>query len=149
METYTQMMKRHQEVVNNLPIKYAFGKKQYEAMLEEFGLTGKSDDYVREHITSIFGVGDYALKKDIPIIKEALNKNDNELNNALFSDDADDKFILDAMVTELENHEYSYTYDVTPALISLGITDKELEKSARHRRLLKKACNIAIKNASW
>jgi len=152
METYTQMMKRHQEVVDNLPIRYAFGKngkKQYEAMLEEFGLTGKSDDYIREHITSIFGIGDYVLKKDVPMIKEVLSKNEKELNDALFGDDADDEFILDAMVTELENQEYSYTHDVRPALRCLGITDKELEKSARHRRLLKKACKIAIQNASW
>lgn len=147
METYNQMKMRHQNEVNKLPIKYAFGKKQYKEMLDSFGFADKSEEYIAENLTSVFGIGDYALKKDVPHILSVINNNSEELRNALTGENADEDFIFDAIITELNNHEYSYTCEPDEALCALGLTPSIIANSEKLTGIFDRACRYVIKNA--
>lgn len=41
---YEEFKKRHAKELNKLPMKVAFGQKQFEEMLEEWGLTTSDED---------------------------------------------------------------------------------------------------------
>ena len=51
----------------------------------------------------------------------------------------DVKKLFDALVYELNNHEYCITYDVTDALESLGLTKDDVDPV-----ILKKACKESL-----
>lgn len=59
MNKYAEMKKRHQEEVNQLPLGFAFSNKQFEEMMEKWGLSPADTD----KICSI-GAGGYIQKKD-------------------------------------------------------------------------------------
>ena len=59
--TYYEFKKQQQDEFNKLPMKAAFGDKQFKEMMAEWGLTTSKEDL--EKIRSI-GAGAYCLKKD-------------------------------------------------------------------------------------
>ena len=50
----------------------------------------------------------------------------------------DEKFLLESLVYELNNHEYCITCDTTEALESLGLVKEDVNPA-----ILKKACLVA------
>ena len=55
MNAYAEMKARHQERVNALPVKFAFGMKQFREMMESWGLTENDTD-------KIYKMGEYLTK---------------------------------------------------------------------------------------
>ena len=114
MNQYVEMKNRHQEMVNRLPLQFAFGEEQFNEMLEKNGWT--IDDI--EHI----GYGGYINKKDIPEYKRVMEEISNESETKLKSDMS---LLFDAIQYEMANHEYCITYDDYTVLGALGLSVKD------------------------
>lgn len=129
LETYSQQKKRHQdEISNQKGLFWAFGNNQLDEGLKRFNATTKD-------IISI-GAGGFILKTEIESFKDLLNKQDLERKELR----KDTKKLFDALVYELNNHEYCISYSVTDALDALGLTKDDVDAD-----LLKKACKQSLK----
>lgn len=126
MITYSQLNANIRDKINALPIHWAFSKSQFNEELQEMGLTENDKD----KLCTAPG-GGFCLKTDLKHILDTLAETTLELDEAL----KDDDFCVDAIVYELENHEYCYTGDATDTLECLGLD----ENDARVKRLLDKA----------
>ncbi|KKM62621.1 hypothetical protein LCGC14_1519900 [marine sediment metagenome] len=128
METYTDMKKRHGEEIDSFEgLFFAFSNKQLDEGLEKMKATTKD-------IVSI-GVGGFILKTEVVAWENLFNMHDKERKERL----KDEKKLVDALVYELNNHEYGYTYDPSSALEALGLTVESVEP-----KLLKKACKLVL-----
>ncbi len=125
MNSYEEMKKRHRQEVNELPIKFAFGQKQFDEMMVEFGL--KSDE--TDKIYQLGGTGGFYLRTDSAKIYECFKKHEEEMKEAIESDKTGEGFIFDMFRTELANHEYSYTMDERDAIIACGFSEEEVENN--------------------
>lgn len=64
MNRYVEYKKRKQAEFDKLPMKAAFGNKQFEQIMKEWGLTTSKEDLTKIHQ---LGAGCYCLKKDYPL----------------------------------------------------------------------------------
>lgn len=126
MNAYEEMKKRHQEEVNNFPIKFAFNKKQLEKGLVELGLNPNDTDKV----CRIPG-GGFIRITDLPALKEMHNRHIQERTDSIQSDKTGKKFIFQMFYTELAAREYGYTGDADDTLEALGYTYEDIEKDKR------------------
>lgn len=126
---YVQFKKDQQNKFDLLPIFYAFSNAQYKKGLEKIGAT-KDDTIVK------IGGGGYIKKNDVKL----LDKWDTEYNNTWNELILNDEFLQDAFIYELNNYEYCITYDVDDALSSLSFTIDQINKDARIKNILYKAC---------
>lgn len=111
-ETYYKLNARMHKEVNELPLHFAFGDKQWKALLEKLGIT---EEEASEKL--IAGpAGSVILKKDKDIVLETLRRHDRELKEAM----QDMEFFKDAVIYEMGNREYHINYqgdyDVLTAL---------------------------------
>ena len=53
--------------------------------------------------------GGFVQKKDVPLIRNTFSRHQEELQAAIDADPTGEGFIKDMFLSELENHEYSYT----------------------------------------
>lgn len=136
MNKYDEMKARHQEEVNNSPMKFAFGEKQLIEVLNEWGLT--ADDM--DKVTSIYGCGDIIQTKDVPAFEAMCKRHEQEMKDAIAADETGDGFIFDMFDCELGNHEYGYTRDPSDALAALGLSYIDIYKDARLIHGFEKAC---------
>ena len=97
---------------------FAFDKRQLAEGMEKNGLTIADTD----KICSI-GMGGYMLKSKVDDFDAMLERHNND-RKAVFADRA---HLLDALVYELRNHEFPYTYETDPALNALGLTFEEVD----------------------
>ena len=134
METYEEMKNRQQKEFNGLPLGFAFSQKQFDEMMRKFGL--ESNDV--EKITNI-GAGGYIKKEDLPLLENTLKRHRAELEHALKSDKKSNSFAYEALYYELCNHEYSYTGDSEPALMSLGLTLEDVNTNENLKEAFLKA----------
>lgn len=143
MESYRKMAKRHQDDYNNFPLMAAFSEKQLQEGLIKLGLnpeTGKKD------IVSI-GAGCFIRKSDVPAYKDMLHRHAEEMQAAINADTDGTGFIYGMFLHELQNHEFSFTGDVTDALNALGITPDDLEQKPALANGLLLACKAAMEDA--
>ena len=96
MITYEEYKQREQKAVNELPIRWAFGKEQFKNMMNEWGL--KEDDH--DKIYS-FGGGGYFLRSDSDKVKAYFTRKD-DLPELL----ENPEFAEEAFYYEMCNHEY-------------------------------------------
>lgn len=141
MNTYEEMKNRQQKEFDAFPMGAAFSKKQFEEMMQKWGLTINDTD----KICSI-GDGCYIKKADIESFLALINKTSVELKNAITSDLTGDGFIFDMFVYELANHEYCITYDLDDTLNALGLTIEEIKADKRLHYGLNKAIKHYLKN---
>lgn len=123
-ETYSQMSFRHQKEVDDFPIGAAFSKKQFEEMMQKWGL--KVTD--TKAILSL-GAGCYIRKSDEPAFTEMMKRHRRERKAAIKADPSGEGFIFQMFRDELNNHEYGYTGDETDTLEALGLTLEEIENN--------------------
>lgn len=131
---YEEFKKRHAKELNKLPMKVAFGQKQFEEMLEEWGLT-TSDEDLKKIISLLHGSGCYCLKKDAHLFSEYFKRIKEEQKEFL----KDDKNLKDAFIYEFANHECGYTYQPQDALLALSLTYNEVMMNKRLHRVFKSA----------
>ena len=131
MTTYQDLKQRHGKDIDNFEgIFFAFNQEQFKEGMEKVGLI-ISDT---KEIYSL-GAGGYIRKdksKDFEDMLERHTKERQELKK-------EEKVLLEALVYELQNHEYCISRDTEPALNALGFTEDEIDS-----KLLNKACRLAV-----
>ena len=132
MNRYDEYRERTQKRYNEFPQGFAFSTKQLEEQMQKLGVTDKSE------LVGI-GHGGFIRKTD----KQAYLNMVQEINKELETLIADDKdgsgFIFDMFYSELNNHEYSYTYDIEDTLNALGYTESDIQNDKRLANGLSKA----------
>jgi len=124
MNAYLAMKERHQAEVNAFPLKWAFGKEQFEKAMADLGLKPTDTDKV----TGIGG-GGFMLDEDVPRFKEMFQRHDREREEAIAADADGTGFAYQMFLYELGNHEYCVTYDLRDTLGACGLSLEDLNKS--------------------
>ena len=123
---YAILSDRQQAEVNAFPLMFAFSQKQFDEGMARWGLKPTDTD----KILSIGG-GGYVRKSDRDALHAMFNRHREEMQAAIDADPTGEGFILDMFRYELDNHEYSYTHDLEPALDALGLTWEEVQQDPR------------------
>lgn len=124
MNAYEQLRQKHQEEFNAFPLHFAFGQEQIDKKIKELKLS-KDPKKRAEQIIPI-GAGGFVLKKDFPAFAEMCKRHSKERIEAMVEGEKGGTYLYDMFHTELVNHEYGYTVDVSDTLESLGLTEKDL-----------------------
>lgn len=143
MNEYQKLRDRQQQEFNALPLGFAFSNKQFREMMQEWGLDPEKDT---DKICSI-GYGGFVQKKDADLLHTTTARHEAELSVAIEADKTGDGFICDMFRTELDDHEYSYTMDLSDTLDALGYTAAAINADKRLLHGLERAC-AAILEAS-
>lgn len=136
MEAYKEMKDRHQAEVNALPLAFAFSRDQYRAKLAEWHIT---EEEAKNGGVIGIGGGGFIRSSDRDLVINAFERIAAEEEAAIAADTTGDGFIYEMFLTELNNHEYSYTGDIMETLDALKITTADLEQSEALRNGLKRA----------
>ena len=124
---YQVMRNRQQQEVNALPIRFAFNQEQFREIMKEWGLRPKMD---LDKIARI-PFGGFIQKKDAPLMHETFARHHRELQAAIDADPTGEGFTKDMFLSELENHEYSYTGSAEDTLDSLGLSFEDVAADPR------------------
>lgn len=135
MESYRELRERQQKEFNELPLGFAFSDEQFNEMMRKWGLDPEKD---LDKICRIGGSG-FIQKKDRTHFREVVKRQDAEMETAKASDKDGTGFLYQMFLFELDNHEYGYTGEYEDTLESLGLTMKDVHKSVRLTKALKKA----------
>ena len=83
------------------------------------------------------GAGGYIRKTDSAAMHEMLDRHSAEMQAAIDADETGEGFVKDMFLYELDNHEFSYTWDMEPTLDALGLTvDQVVENTKLHHGLI-------------
>lgn len=126
MNAYAEMKKRHQEEVNALPIYWAFTEERFDEILKELGLTKNDTD----KLCRAPG-GGFCLASDAKMIADTLIRHRKELEAAIEADKTGEGFIKDMFLSELRNHEYTYTLETEETIEFCGFTEEQVEADPR------------------
>ena len=118
---YKELKEKHQKVMNEFPIFFAFSDEQFAKGMEKFGLSINDTD----KLLSI-GYGGYIKKSD----RDAFRKMGADAREEIKEAMKDYAFALSAFKYELSNNEFCITGDPTDTLDSLNLTMEEVEKDA-------------------
>lgn len=141
MNAYEQLRQKQQEEFNAFPIHFAFGQEQIDRKIKELKLS-KDPKKRAEQIVPI-GAGGFVLKKDFPAFAEMCKRHSRQRIEAMAEGEKGGTYLYDMFRTELLNHEYGLTIDVSDTLESLGLTEKDLtEKPALKEALDRAAADI-------
>ena len=130
--TYNELKNKQQEEANAFPFMFAFGQQQFNEMLEKNGV--KTSD-----IYSI-GAGGYIRKTDAEAMRAMFKRHKKELAEAR----KQNKFLKEAFLHEMANHEYCITCDREEVLNACGIAEAEYNNNADIRKAWKTAKNEYI-----
>ena len=109
MVKYTEFKKRQEKIVNDFPQFFAFSNEQLEEGLKKLGTT-------KEEIVST-SFGGFIKRTDVKSYQKLWETIDKEEKEFL----ADKKNLFNALVYELGNHEYAYTYEKEDTLSCLNL----------------------------
>ena len=135
--TYSELKERQQQEINAFPFIWAFNESQLADGMRRLGLDPEKD---KDKLCSI-GAGGVIRKTDADAMREMFARHRRELQEAIAADKTGDGFIFDMFSTELANHEYSYTGDVTDAVNACGLTVEQLNANPALIIGLKKAAD--------
>ena len=135
--TYKALKERQQQEINAFPFIWAFNESQLADGMRRLGLDPEKD---KDKLCSICA-GGVIRKTDADAMREMFARHRRELQEAIAADKTGDGFIYDMFSTELANHEYSYTGDVTDAVNACGLTVEQLNANPALIIGLKKAAD--------
>ena len=135
MNKYSELRQRQQQEFNALPLGFAFSQKQFDEMMQEWGLDPEKD---LDKIYRIPG-GGYVQKKDADLLHQTTERHDKEMEAAIAEDKTGEGFIYEMFLYELNVHEYGYTMDTEDTLDALGYTVEEVLGNPRLKRGIEKA----------
>lgn len=135
--TYRKLSDKHEKQVSDLPMHFAFGRKQFNEMMLELGLDPENDKDKLCRDSSMPGA--YFLKTDVPTIRAAMRRMVEEKYLAMQSP----RFLRGALEYELANHEYCITMDESEAIYACGLSYAEFERHKWMRTALAGACRTA------
>lgn len=127
--------------MNAFPIGACFSQKQFEEMMQKWGLTVHDTD----KICSIGG-GCYVRKSDYKEFIAMEKRFEKERKDAIVADKTGDGYIYQMFLYELANHEYCITYDYEDTFDALGLTVDEINADKRLLHGLKKATREYLKH---
>lgn len=139
MMDYKTMREKHQQEVNEFPLGFAFGDKQFEEMMRKWGLDAKKKSDLAQ-VAHLFA-GAYILKKDIPAYKDMSRRHTEEFEAAIAADKTGNGFCYEMFYFELCNHEYGYTGDYEDTLDALGLTWEQVQQQENLKHGLEKAAH--------
>ena len=135
MNKYSELRQRQQQEFNALPLGFAFSQKQFDEMMQEWGLDPEKD---LDKIYRIPG-GGYVQKKDADLLHQTTERHSAEMATAIAEDKTGEGFIYEMFLAELADHEYGYTGDSEDTLDALGYTAEEVLGDPRLKRGIEKA----------
>ena len=121
---YDEIKEKHQQRVNNFPMIFAFSQDQLYEGLKKLGLKSTDTDKIYD-----MGMGCFIKKTDIDAYNKMWSEIRKEHNDLINADKTGDGYIKDMFVSELENHEYSYTHDLDETLNALELTSEQVFNS--------------------
>jgi hypothetical protein len=131
---YHELKERQQSEINNFPLLFAFNEKQLAEGCDRLGVLEPEKE-----LYSI-GAGGYVRRGDSAKFNALINRLGEELEAAI----KEPAFLLDALIYELENHEYIYTGNPEPALSALGLSAAEVKESEQLRNVLNQAIKAVL-----
>lgn len=135
MNAYQELRNKHKEEFNAFPVHFAFGQEQINRKIAELGLNPKT---YQDHVVGI-GFGGFILNKDVPAYNAMVIRHRKEDAAAIAADTDGTGYIYDMFLSELCDHEYSYTWDDRDTLLSMGITEQDLDANPALRKGLEAA----------
>lgn len=135
MNAYIALKEKHQKEINNFPLGFAFSDKQFNEMMEKWGLTPDDTDKIYS-----IGMGGYVRKSDADAMHEMFNRHAKETEIARKENEND--YLYHMFNYELANHEYGYTGDLEDTLDALDLTMEEIKAN----KAMHEALQRAIKN---
>lgn len=133
--SYRELRERQQQEMNAMPLGFAFSNKQFEEMMQKWGLDPEKDVDKLVRIPA----GGFIQKKDAQTLTELVERHDRELQAAIEMDLTGEEFIYEMFYYEMANHEYGYTGDPEDTLNSLGLTFEDVANDPRLLAGFKKA----------
>lgn len=134
---YNEFTQWAQDVINALPIYYAFGEKQFNEMLAaHFGGISETQAPALLYATN---AGGYYLKTDAERINNAFKSIAAKQDELINADKDGTGFIYEMFLTELNDHEYIITRDIETTLDAAGITPEDLQNNPALHNGLKRA----------
>lgn len=128
MEKYIDQKKRHMDEFGQFDgIFFAFSNEQFKEGLEKVKYNKETDKIVN------IGSGGYVLKSRINEFKALLARQEKERKELRKST----KQLIDAIVYELNNHEYCITGSVTDALAALDLTRETVDADVLKKAIKK------------
>ena len=100
MNKYAELRQRQQEEFNALPLGFAFSRKQFDEMMQEWGLDPEKD---LDKLLRIPG-GGYVQKKDADLLHQTTERHSAEMAAAIAEDETGEGFIYEMFLYELDNH---------------------------------------------
>lgn len=131
-KSYQEMKSTHEKEMNLLNWGWAFSDKQFNEMMEKWGLDPEKD---LDKIVRLPYNGGFLQKKDVPAYRAFWDRYDAE--NKLFK--KQQKNLVEMLVSELANHEYCITGDLEPTLNACGFDKKDYLENESLRKAVKKA----------
>ena len=141
MNKYTELKNKQQKEINAFPLGAAFNNEQFAEMMHKWGLTENDTDKIY-HI----GGGCYIRRSDHTAFHEMLDRHEREREAAIAADTKGDGYIYDMFYTELANHEYCITCDLTDTIYALGLSVDEINADKRLLHGLNKAVKQYLKD---
>lgn len=117
MNQYSILRTRQQKEIDAFPFMFAFSQKQFDEGMIRLGLQPTDTDKIYS-----IGAGGYIRKTDSAALHEMLDRHSAEMQAAIDVDETGEGFVKDMFLYELDNHEYSYTWDLEPTLDALGLS---------------------------
>lgn len=143
MNSYAALKSKHQKEIDAFPLGAAFSNKQFEEMMQKWGLTVNDTD----KILRLGDTGCFIRKTDQQTFHEIIERHDAEMKQAIADDKTGNGFIYDMFIYELANHEYCITYDLEETLDALNLTYEEIIADKRLSHGLNKAKKDYLKNS--
>ena len=144
MNQYMKLKYKQQQEINSFPLGAAFSKKQFAEMMNKWGLKETDTDKIYS-----IGGGCYIRKSDHAAFHEMLDRHEQERKAAIDADTTGNEYIYDMFYTELADHEYCVTYDLTDTFSALGLSADKINADKRLLRGLNKAVKQYLKDCKY
>lgn len=108
MNKYAELRQRQQKEFDSLPLGFAFSQKQFNEMMEGWGLDPEKD---LDKILRIPG-GGYVQKKDADLLHQTVERHDTEMAEAIAEDKTGEGFIYEMFLYNLDVDTASYDSDL-------------------------------------
>ena len=135
MNRYAELRHRQQEEFNALPLGFAFSQKQFDEMMQGWGLDPEKD---LDKILRIPG-GGYVQKRTLTCSTRRRSATIRKWRRPSRRTRPGRGFIYEMFLYELDNHEYGYTRDTEDTLDALGYTAEEILGDPCLKRGIEKA----------
>ena len=141
MNKYREMVHRHQQEINALPLGHAYSDHQFTEMMLNWSLDPEKDlDKICQ-----FSYGAFCKKTDLQLIEDTFKRQGEELQEAISQDKTGEDFIYQMFLNELNNHEFGYTGDYEETLDAIGYTWDEVQSDKRLLHGFEKAAKKIMK----